>query len=116
MHISGKGVKTKGQLVLNKEYLLKNETDGSSFPTGGLRSTHEARAYTIRDPLSQIFIRKRNKLMYIPSLLVTHDGDALDDKTLFRKAEAVMKTNAARLLQKLGKSPKQILLNLGLEQ
>lgn len=51
-HISDKGIKRKGQLVLNKEYLLKNETDGSSFPTGGLRSTHQARAYTIRDPLS----------------------------------------------------------------
>lgn len=47
---------------------------------------------------------------------MTHNGDALDDKTLFRKAEAIMKTNATRLLQKLGKNPKQILLNLGLEQ
>lgn len=54
--------------------------------------------------------------MYIPSLLVTHNGEALDYKTIFRKTEAVMKATATRLLDKLGKKPKEILLNLGLEQ
>lgn len=111
-----KGIKRKGKLVLTKEYLLKNETDGSSFPSGGLRGTHSARAYTVRDPLSEIFIRKKTKLMYVPSLLVTHQGEALDDKTIFRKTERVMKSTASKLLQRLGKNPKEILLNLGLEQ
>ena len=44
--------------------------------------------------------------MYFPSLLVTNAGETLDDKTLFRKTEAVMKATATRLLQKLGKKPK----------
>ena len=99
-------VDSNAELKLDRSVLQKSETDGSSFPSGGLRNTHQARAYTIRDPLSEIFIRRKKKLMYFPSLLVTHNGEALDDKTLFRKTEAVMKTTATRLLQKLGKKPK----------
>jgi len=44
--------------------------------------------------------------MYIPSMLVAHNGDALDDKTIFRKCESVMKKNAMKLLTTLGKAPK----------
>jgi len=102
--------------LLNREYLQKGETDGSSFPSGGLRQTHRARAYMVRDPLSEIFIRKKNKIMYIPSLLVTHHGIALDDKTIFRKSEALMKSSALSLLKSLGKNAKEIFLALGLEQ
>lgn len=76
----------KPVLILSKDMLLKAETDGSSFPSGGLRGTHHARAYTVRDPLSDIFIKKSEKLLCIPSLLVTHKGEALDDKTVFRKS------------------------------
>jgi len=100
------GIKAESRLLLNKDYLAKGETDGSSFPSGGLRFTHRARAYMIRDPLSEIFIRKKNKIMYIPSLLVTHHGQALDDKTIFRKSEAVMKSSALSLLKSLGKNAK----------
>ena len=103
---SDHGVKRKAELVLNREILLKSETDGSSFPSGGLQGTHHARAYTVRDPLSDIFIKKKDDLLCIPSLLVTHNGDALDDKTIFRKSEAVMKSTATRLLNALGKKPK----------
>jgi glutamine synthetase type III len=60
----------------------------------------------IRDPHSDIFIRKKNKILYIPSLLVTHHGEGLDDKTIFRKTEAVMKRNALSLLKSLGKNAK----------
>lgn len=108
------GIRTETRLLLNKEYLAKGETDGSSFPSGGLRFTHRARAYMIRDPLSDIFIRRKNKIMYIPSLLVTHHGLALDDKTIFRKTESVMKTAALNLLKSLGKNAKEIFLALGL--
>lgn len=72
--------------------LGKSETDGSSFPSGGLRYTHSARAYTVWDPRSEVFLRNRNKVLYIPSLMVTHYGQALDDKTVFRKAETVLET------------------------
>jgi len=110
------GVKAESRLLLNNGYLQKGETDGSSFPSGGLRFTHRARAYMIRDPFSEIFIRKKNKVMYIPSLLVTHHGLALDDKTIFRKSEAVMKSSAINLLKALGINAKEIFLALGLEQ
>jgi glutamine synthetase len=110
------GVRAESRLLLDSGYLAKGETDGSSFPSGGLRYTHRARAYMVRDPLSEIFIRKKNKIMYIPSLLVTHHGLALDDKTIFRKSEAVMKSSALSLLRALGKNPKDIFLALGLEQ
>jgi glutamine synthetase len=66
--------------------LIKGEADGSSFPSGGLRFTHQARAYTLWDQQSEVFIRRKNKVLYIPALLVTHQGDALDDKTIFRKS------------------------------
>lgn len=52
--------------------LVKGEGDGSSFPSGGLRATHTARGYTIWDPLSQLYIRPKNQILYIPSLLVNH--------------------------------------------
>eukprot|EP00178_Gracilaria_changii_P006605 TRINITY_DN2148_c0_g1_i1.p2 TRINITY_DN2148_c0_g1~~TRINITY_DN2148_c0_g1_i1.p2 ORF type:complete len:162 (+),score=25.01 TRINITY_DN2148_c0_g1_i1:134-619(+) len=109
-------VKGSPRLLLSNKILLKTEADGSSFPSGGLRVTHAARAYTVRDPLSDIFIRKNNKLMYIPSLLVSHYGDALDDKGIFRKSEYILKKSATALLEKLGKRPRDIILNLGLEQ
>jgi len=53
-------------------------------------------------------------MMYIPSLLVTHHGLALDDKTIFRKTEAVMKSSAISLLKALGTNAKEIFLALGL--
>jgi len=82
--------------------LLKGEADGSSFPSGGMRFTHRARAYTLYDQTTEIFIRKNNKVMYIPSLLVTHHGDALDDMTIFKKSEIVLKREVSNLLNTLG--------------
>lgn len=70
--------------------MLRGEADGSSFPNGGLRHTHAARSYFIWDWKSQIFINKRNKVLYIPSLLVNHNGEALDDKTTYRRAEQLL--------------------------
>jgi glutamine synthetase len=96
--------------------LIKGEGDGSSFSNGGLRSTHIARAYTIWDPLSQLYIRKAKKLLYIPSLLISHHGYALDDKTLFRQSEKILKRNTIELLGKLGVNTKSAVILLGLEQ
>lgn len=64
--------------------LIRNEADGSSVPSGGLRNTHVARAYTLWDHASNIYLRRSNNTLYIPSLLVTHYGKALGDKTLFK--------------------------------
>lgn len=81
-------MKATGKSVFGFAQLGKGEGDGSSFPSGGLRQTHSARAYTIWDQKSEVFIRQKNNVLYIPALLVTHNGEALDDKTLFRKCEA----------------------------
>lgn len=64
----------KPRIHLSPDLLLKGEADGSSFPSGGLRQTHRARAYNVWDRSSEIFIRRKNKVMYIPSLLLTHSG------------------------------------------
>lgn len=54
--------------------LQKGESDGSSFPSGGLRETPKARAYTIWDLKSEVFLRPTSKVLYIPSLLIAHNG------------------------------------------
>jgi glutamine synthetase len=89
------GLVGQPRLHLPTDLLLKGEADGSSFPSGGLRTTHRARAYNVWDRANEIFIRRKNKVMYIPSLLITHNGEALDDMTIYRKSEAVMKQAAS---------------------
>lgn len=54
--------------------------------------------------------------MYIPAMLVTHDGHALDDKTIFRKSETVLQENTKKLLGQLGITSKAVVMALGLEQ
>lgn len=109
-------LKALPKLALDPETILRSEGDGSSFPSGGLRVTHTARAYNVWDTRSEIFIRRRNRLLYIPSLLLTHHGEALDDKTLYRKCEKILKESAMNLLRTLGEKPRDIVIALGLEQ
>ncbi|MBR2617548.1 MAG: glutamine synthetase III, partial [Clostridia bacterium] len=59
--------------------LIKGETDGSSFPSGGLRATFEARGYTAWDPTSYAFVR--GTTLYIPTAFCSYGGEALDQKT-----------------------------------
>lgn len=75
---------------INFSHLSKGEGDGSSFPNGFLRKTNSARAYFLWDWKSPLFIKKSNQVMYIPAMLVSHHGDALDDRTIYRKAESKM--------------------------
>jgi glutamine synthetase len=68
--------------------LLKGETDGSSYPTGGLRATHRAGGYLSVDPTSPIFLR--GDTIFIPACLVSYYGHALDEKTpLLRASDAL---------------------------
>lgn len=96
--------------------LIKGEGDGSSVPSGGLRQTHIARAYMLWDNDSNLYIRRRNNTLYIPSLLVSHDGKALDMKTLFRMSENALEKSALSLLLKLGVEATGTKMFLGLEQ
>ncbi|MBO4540845.1 MAG: glutamine synthetase III, partial [Bacilli bacterium] len=81
--------------------LVKGEADASSFPSGGLRDTFEARGYTAWDPTSYAFIR--DNVLYIPTIFCSYTGEALDHKTpLLRSMEALSK-QAVRVLKALGK-------------
>ena len=80
--------------------LVKGEPDASSFPSGGLRSTFEARGYTAWDPTSPAFIK--DKTLYIPTAFCSYSGEALDKKTpLLRSMEALSKS-ATKTLNLLG--------------
>ena len=84
--------------------LIKGEPDASSFPSGGLRATFEARGYTAWDPTSPAFIRETNSgaTLCIPTAFCSWTGEALDEKTpLLRSSEALNRT-ALRLLHLLG--------------
>ncbi|MBU5334857.1 glutamine synthetase III [Intestinibacter bartlettii] len=82
--------------------LVKGEPDGSSFPSGGLRSTFEARGYTVWDPTSYAYLR--NGTLCIPTAFCSYGGQVLDKKTpLLRSMEAINKS-AVRLLHLLGET------------
>ncbi len=82
--------------------LIKGEPDASSFPSGGLRATFEARGYTAWDPSSPAFIK--DGTLYIPTAFCSYKGEALDKKTpLLRSQEAVSKS-AKRLLHLIGRT------------
>lgn len=80
--------------------LIKGEPDGSSFPSGGLRSTFEARGYTVWDPTSYAFIR--DTTLCIPTAFCSYSGQSLDKKTPLLKSMEVIDKTAVRLLNLLG--------------
>lgn len=95
--------------------LVKGETDGSSYPNGGLRGTHEAGGYLAVDTSSPIFLR--GDTIFIPSVLVSYYGAALDEKTPLLRANAALDKHASRLLSLLGLDTSSgIQANIGLEQ
>ena len=101
---------------LSLKSILRGEGDGSSFPNGGLRRTNTARGYLVWDWRSNIYVRKTNEVMYIPALLISHHGEALDEKTKFRKAEEKLEQETMALLKALGITAEKIFLGMGLEQ
>ncbi|MBP1573716.1 MAG: glutamine synthetase III [Oscillospiraceae bacterium] len=94
--------------------LIKGETDASSFPSGGLRATFEARGYTAWDPTSYAFIK--NNILCIPTAFCSYSGEALDKRTpLLRSMEAINKS-ALRVLKILGSDATHVTPNIGAEQ
>lgn len=95
--------------------LIKGEPDGSSFPSGGIRATFEARGYTNWDPTSYAFIKE--KTLCIPTAFCSYNGEALDEKTpLLRSMDAVNK-QALRVLKLFGMDDvKKVLTSVGPEQ
>ena len=94
--------------------LIKGEADGSSFPSGGLRATFEARGYTAWDPTSYAFIR--DDVLYIPTVFCSYTGEVLDKKTpLLRSMEAIS-TEAVKILKLFGDDSKWVITTVGPEQ
>eukprot|EP00529_Nitzschia_sp_RCC80_P015660 CAMPEP_0113508204 /NCGR_PEP_ID=MMETSP0014_2-20120614/36886_1 /TAXON_ID=2857 /ORGANISM="Nitzschia sp." /LENGTH=714 /DNA_ID=CAMNT_0000403889 /DNA_START=104 /DNA_END=2248 /DNA_ORIENTATION=+ /assembly_acc=CAM_ASM_000159 len=95
--------------------LIKGETDGSSYPNGGLRGTHQAGGYLAVDTSSPIFCR--GDTMFIPSAFVSYYGAALDEKTPLLRANAALDKEGSRLFSLLGLDCSSgIQANIGLEQ
>ena len=95
--------------------LIKGEPDASSFPSGGLRATFEARGYTAWDPTSYAFVKGDS--LYIPTAFCSYSGEVLDKKTpLLRSMEALSK-QALRLLRLFGDTAaKRVVTTVGPEQ
>ena len=95
--------------------LIKGESDASSFPSGGLRSTFEARGYTAWDPTSYAFIKDRT--LCIPTVFFSYGGEALDKKTPLMRSSQALNREAIRVLRLLGDDKtSRIVVNAGAEQ
>lgn len=106
----------KGGVIMkfSGKALIKGEPDASSFPSGGLRATFEARGYTAWDPTSPAFV-KQNTLC-IPTAFCSYSGEVLDKKTpLLRSMEAINKS-AKRILSLFGKEVDRVNTTVGAEQ
>lgn len=95
--------------------LIQGEPDASSFPSGGLRATFEARGYTAWDPTSYAFIK--DNALYIPTAFCSFSGELLDKKTPLLKSMELINTHALRILRLFGNySVKRVFPTVGAEQ
>ncbi|MDR0423115.1 MAG: glutamine synthetase III [Rickettsiales bacterium] len=98
--------------------LVSAEADASSFPSGGLRVTFEARGYVAWDASGPVFIYDDNgiKTLCIPSTFITYNGESVDLKLPLLKAKNALNEKAKELLSFFGKNPQKVFLTAGLEQ
>ena len=99
--------------------LTKGESDASSFPSGGLRATFEARGYTAWDCTSPAFIKKDSLgvTLYIPTAFCSYRGEALDKKTPLLRSMQAINTQALRILRLFGNTTtKRVIPSVGAEQ
>ena len=91
-----------GRVILefSGKELIKGEPDASSFPSGGLRATFEARGYTAWDPTSYAFVKE--KTLYIPTAFCSYGGEALDKKTPLLRSMQALSREAVRILRLFG--------------
>ena len=95
--------------------LIKGEPDASSFPSGGLRSTFEARGYTAWDPTSNAFIK--DGILCIPTVFCSYTGEALDKKTPLMRSMEALSQSAVKVLHLIGdKDVKRVITTVGPEQ
>ena len=98
--------------------LIQQEPDASSFPSGGLRATFEARGYTAWDPSSPAFIMEigNGKTLCIPTIFVSYTGESLDTKTPLLKALVAIEKSAVEVCQYFDKNVTRVTPPLGWEQ
>jgi glutamine synthetase len=98
--------------------LVKGEPDASSFPSGGLRATFEARGYTAWDPTSPVFVMENpnGATLVIPTAFLSYTGEALDKKTPLLRSMSVIGMHAKRILKLFGKEPANVFTTVGAEQ
>ncbi|MBU6375041.1 MAG: glutamine synthetase III [Bdellovibrionales bacterium] len=99
--------------------LIQSEPDASSFPSGGMRTTFEARGYTAWDPSSPVFVMEstNGKTLCIPSVFLSYHGDSLDEKTALIRSMEVLSERARELLRQIGDSAvSRVTPTLGVEQ
>ena len=94
--------------------LVQQEPDASSFPSGGIRSTFEARGYTAWDPTSSMFIY--GKTLCIPTIFVSYTGETLDTKSPLLKALKSVDNAATKVVQFFDKDVNKVIASLGCEQ
>ena len=95
--------------------LIKGEPDASSFPSGGLRATFEARGYTAWDPTSYAFIKDHS--LYIPTAFCSYGGEVLDKKTPLLRSMEALSAQAVRILRLFGDTTtKRVITTVGPEQ
>ena len=99
----------------SEKSLVKGESDASSFPSGGLRATFEARGYTAWDPTSYAFVRDGS--LYIPTAFCSFGGQALDKKTPLLRSIEALNREALRVLHAMGNDTvRRVIPNVGAEQ
>src|SRR5262245_61919446 len=106
-------------LEFSGKELIKGEPDASSFPSGGIRATFEARGYTAWDPTSPAFIREspNGATLVIPTAFLSWTGEALDKKTPLLRSMEALSTHALRILRLFGNAEaKKVFTTVGPEQ
>jgi len=101
-------------LEFSGKELIKGEPDASSFPSGGLRATCEARGYTAWDASSYVFVK--DDVLCIPTAFISYTGEALDQKTPLLRSMSALSTQACRILRLFGKDVDHVSTTIGPEQ
>ncbi len=101
-------------MTFSGKELIRGESDASSFPSGGLRATFEARGYTAWDPTSYAFIK--DEVLCIPTAFCSYTGEALDKKTPLLRSMKALEEQANRVLALFGEPHRHIVATVGAEQ
>ncbi len=107
----------EGQIIMefSGKELVKGEPDASSFPSGGIRATFEARGYTTWDPTSYAFVK--DSTLYIPTAFCSYTGEVLDKKTPLLRSMERISTEAVKVLNLIGKTEiSRVITTVGPEQ